>query len=64
MLVGGVSCRLPAQQGWHAIIDQFLPVANPDYVVYNIYGKTTGVLSGISGLLLDLVNVLTDQSNY
>ena len=35
-LVGGASCRLPAQQG-HAITDNFLLVANPGYVVYNIY---------------------------
>ena len=38
ILVGGASCRLPAQQGWHAIMGKFLLVANPGYVVYNING--------------------------
>ena len=37
ILVGGASCRLPVQQGWHAIMGKFLLVANPGYVEYNIY---------------------------
>ena len=36
-LVGWASCRLPAQQEWDAIMDNCLLVANPGYVVYNIY---------------------------
>ena len=41
ILVGGASCRLPAQQGCHAIMGKFLLVANPGYVVYNIYDIIT-----------------------